>query len=93
VEGPVIQAQGGVTMDKGHRDEQYDIVLNWDGKTRMRDFDLAGRDLSALKLGNADLRDANLRGTDLRGAGVTNDQLALAMSLVGATMPDGTKLS
>jgi uncharacterized protein YjbI with pentapeptide repeats len=33
---------------------------------------------------------ADLSGTDLRGAIVTDEQLAQAKSLKGATMPDGT---
>lgn len=32
-----------------------------------------------------------LQGTDLYGAAVTNEQLATAKSLKGATMPAGTK--
>lgn len=37
----------------------------------------------------ADLSGANLRGANLRGAKVTDEQLAKAASLEGATMPDG----
>jgi hypothetical protein len=78
VEGPVIQAWRDVTMSKSQRDEQYDIVMNWDGKTRMRDFDLAGRNLSDLRLGNADLREANLREADLSRADLTKTDLVRA---------------
>jgi uncharacterized protein YjbI with pentapeptide repeats len=39
----------------------------------------------------ADLEEANLIGSSLEGANVTDEQLALAKSLEGATLPDGTK--
>jgi uncharacterized protein YjbI with pentapeptide repeats len=52
--------------------------------------------LENASLGRANLQNANLQGAILRGANlqdakVTNDQLATANSLQGATMPDGTK--
>jgi len=50
---------------KGVLEEQYQIALHWDGKTRMREFDLSGRNLSKLSLSGADLAGARLRGTDL----------------------------
>lgn len=59
-----------IALGKDRRDEQYEIVLRWEkyGKPRLREFDLAGRDLSALNLAGADLRAANLCGANLRGA-------------------------
>ena len=51
---------------------------------------LLGADLSAADLSGADLSEANLRYADLTGATVTDQQLALAWSLRGATLPDGT---
>jgi uncharacterized protein YjbI with pentapeptide repeats len=48
-------------------------------------------DLQDVDLMGANLRGANLRNTDLRGARFwTNQQLAQAESLVGATLSDGT---
>jgi hypothetical protein len=44
-----------INVGKDLRDEQYQIVLNWDGKTRLRGFDLSGRDLSRLELPGGDL--------------------------------------
>ena len=58
---------------------------------------LVGADLSGADLNGAELSDANLSGVylgdaNLRGAkGVTNEQLAAARSLKGATMPNGQK--
>jgi uncharacterized protein YjbI with pentapeptide repeats len=49
-----------ITVGKSLRDEQYEIALHWDGKTRLRGFDLAGRDLSQLNLSQADLKGAIL---------------------------------
>ncbi len=52
---------------KGLLEEQYQIALHWDGETRMREFDLSGRNLSRLNLAGADLvggkaaRDRSLR--------------------------------
>jgi uncharacterized protein YjbI with pentapeptide repeats len=58
--------------------------------------DLSGADLSGANLDGDDLRDAdlsgaNLSGARLQGAKVTEDQLAQAESLAGATMPDGSQ--
>ena len=54
---------------------------------------LSGANMSGANLLDADLRDADLSGADLRGArGVTNEELEeQAKSLIGTTMPDGTK--
>jgi hypothetical protein len=72
----------------------------------LRDADLRGATLKFTHLKNAKLRDADLRGAEFLGVGlqdadltdanlegskVTNEELALAKSLKGATMPDGTK--
>jgi uncharacterized protein YjbI with pentapeptide repeats len=50
--------------------------------------------LGRADLSGTDLSDANLREANLREAkGWTNEQLAQAASLVGATMPDGTVMT
>ena len=46
--------------------------------------------LQGANLSGVDLVDADLSDADLRGANVTNQQLAVAHSLKGAIMPDGT---
>ena len=56
---------------------------------------LDGASLNRVHLKNADLSEANLHGVrlegaDLRGAKVTDEQLAQAVSLKGAILPDGT---
>ena len=53
--------------------------------------DLSGADLSFADLSDANLFTADLSGADLSGATVTQEQLAQAKSLQGATMPDGSK--
>jgi uncharacterized protein YjbI with pentapeptide repeats len=66
--------------------------------------DLSDADLSDAFLRFANLSDADLRGANLRGAyliqanlsgarGWTNKQLAQALSLLGATLPDGTVMT
>jgi Pentapeptide repeats (8 copies) len=51
-------------------------------------------DLRDAELHGAILRGAELKGADLTGAkNLTNQQLAQAESLVGATMPDGTRMT
>jgi uncharacterized protein YjbI with pentapeptide repeats len=62
----------------------------------LRGADLSGRDLRKADLRGADLlyanlAGANLSGANLQGALVTDEQLAKAASLDGATMPDGTR--
>jgi uncharacterized protein YjbI with pentapeptide repeats len=53
---------------------------------------LSGADLSGAYLSEANLRYTTLDEADLRGAeGVTQEQLAQASSLEGATMPNGQK--
>ena len=54
---------------------------------------LEGADLSGANLRDADLHDANLRGANLEFSVVDDEQLSIAKDLVGATMPDGTKMS
>jgi uncharacterized protein YjbI with pentapeptide repeats len=79
------------------------VLANADLKgALLADADLRGTDLTEanlrdVDLASADLGDADLTGADLRGAilssatGVTKDQLEQqAISLEGATMPDGT---
>jgi len=54
--------------------------------------DLGGAFLNITDMSNADLSDANLSGADLTDAtGLTDEQVAAAESLEGATMPNGQK--
>jgi Pentapeptide repeats (8 copies) len=56
--------------------------------------DLIGADLSHANLFYANLSYTNLSGANLSGSkGWTNEQLAKAASLIGATMPDGTRMT
>lgn len=80
-----------INVGKDKRDEQYEIALNWDGKTRLREFDLSGRDLSDVCLQGADLRSANLSGANLRQANLQSACLSRA-NLSGASL-DSTNLS
>src|SRR4051794_28815097 len=57
-----------LALGKSLRDEQYQIVLHWDGNSRLRGFDLAKRDLSNLNLPKADLAGANLWRVSLERA-------------------------
>jgi uncharacterized protein YjbI with pentapeptide repeats len=60
-------------------------------RANLRGAHLSGAVLRGAKLNGADLSDAFLSGADLTGAKEwTNEQLAQASSLVGATLPDGT---
>lgn len=52
---------------------------------------LRGAKLDGAKLLGADLREADLSQADLSGTEVTEVELEKAKSLVGTTMPDGTK--
>jgi uncharacterized protein YjbI with pentapeptide repeats len=60
---------------------------------------LSGADLGGSELSHTFLSDTFLSGADLEGANLrdakewTNEQLAQAKSLVGAIMPDGTKMT
>jgi uncharacterized protein YjbI with pentapeptide repeats len=66
--------------------------------THLTGADFTGTNLTEANLSGANLgRDrfipygANLRNANLKGAkGWTNEQLAQAISLIGATLPDGT---
>jgi uncharacterized protein YjbI with pentapeptide repeats len=64
-------------------------------KVNLTKTDLSGANLSKVNLTNTDLSGANFSGADLsyadlRGAKVTPEQLALAKSLKGTIMPDGS---
>jgi len=67
VDGSIIQTTGDVTLGNKQRDEQYDVVLNWEarGNPRMREYDLSNRNLSNLNLSGADLQYANLSNSTL----------------------------
>jgi len=60
-------------------------------RSNLRGAALEGAKLQAARLQDADLRGAYLQVANLRGAKVTEEQLAAARSLQGATMPDGSK--
>jgi uncharacterized protein YjbI with pentapeptide repeats len=51
---------------------------------------LSGANLSGVDLKRACLDKANLSGADLGGDIITDEQLAQASSLKGATLPDGS---
>jgi Pentapeptide repeats (8 copies) len=51
--------------------------------------DLSGADLSDANLLRTDLSGANLSGANLSGTNLSDEQLAAAMSIEDATMPDG----
>lgn len=76
-DGDVIGRDTG-TAGQALRDAQYQLVLHWDGQTSLRGFDLANRDLSALRLVGADLRGANLSAADLTGTDLSGANLRLA---------------
>ena len=61
--------------------------------TDLKHANLSGADLSGADLTGADLTSCDLRRAVLRDAAVTNRQLQTAESLVGARMPDGTKMT
>ena len=61
------------------------------GLANLPGANLQGANLRGANLHGADLQYANLHGADLGGTGATNEQLAQARYLKGATMPDGTK--
>ena len=68
----------------------------WRMKHADIEHDLSEADLSKANLRRAHLTQAKLREADLSGANllrakVSDEQLALAKSLKGATMPDGSK--
>ena len=58
---------------------------------KLRGADLSEASLRYADLNEADLSYANLGGADLTGAKVAEEQLKKARSLLGATMPDGSK--
>lgn len=76
-----------VTLGKNKRDEQYDIVLNWEklGKPLLRNFDLTLQDLTHINLDGSDLRGANLQGVDLTSTSLTGADLTNA-NLEGANL-------
>lgn len=85
INGPVIQAKGDVMLGESQRDKQYTTALNWDHKTRMRDFDLQERDLGFLDFSHADLSGANFHSANLGKANLNNANLSGA-NLSGANV-------
>jgi uncharacterized protein YjbI with pentapeptide repeats len=63
------------------------------GDTDLSNTNLSEANLSGTDLIGANLKGANLKGAVLSGAKVTDEHLAEAKSLEGATMPDGQKPS
>jgi uncharacterized protein YjbI with pentapeptide repeats len=62
------------------------------GGSNLHDANLSGTDLSGANLIFADLCDADLRRANLRGAtALTDEKIAAAGSLEGATMLNGQK--
>jgi uncharacterized protein YjbI with pentapeptide repeats len=61
-------------------------------ETDLSGANLSGADLSGVNLSRADLSGANLSRADLSGAtGISNEELEhQALTLAGATMPDGS---
>jgi uncharacterized protein YjbI with pentapeptide repeats len=106
IAGSLVQVQTNVTLSgkpRGKhysRDEQYAIVLYWNGITFLHWFDLAGRDLARkylsgaylyhANLSDADLTRANLSWADLMGANLSGANLSganmLRASLIGANL-------
>lgn len=79
-----------INIGKDLRDEQYRIVLHWDGKIRLREFDLSRRNLEGVNLKGADLRSSNLSGANLTNADLTraylNDANLKGAHLLGADL-------
>jgi uncharacterized protein YjbI with pentapeptide repeats len=73
-----------ISMVGADRSEAYLFQVNL-SKANLFGAFLRGADLS-----EANLSEANLSEANLRDAKVTNEQLAIAKSLKGATMPDGS---
>ena len=70
---------------------ESDLIANDDRLQLLIGLDLSGANLQGADLQEADLQGVYLQGAILQGAMVTDEQLAKAVSLEGATMPDGTK--
>ena len=68
------------------------VVIDLSGADLSGD-DLREGNLSGADLSGADLSGANLTGADLSGATVTQEQLAQAKSLAGATMPNDVSVN
>jgi uncharacterized protein YjbI with pentapeptide repeats len=59
----------------------------------LREAMLTDTNMTRVDLSNANLRGANLQGVNLTSAIVTRDQLIRVDDLVGATLPDGSKVT
>jgi uncharacterized protein YjbI with pentapeptide repeats len=76
-----------------------DLGSAWLDGANLSGADLSGADLGLANLSHADLKDTDLIGVDLSHVDLsvarewTNEQLAQASSLVGATLPDGTVMT
>jgi hypothetical protein len=80
----------GADLSEANLSEANLIAVNLEG-AHITGADLAGANLSGANLYAVDLSDVNLSGVNLEGATVDNEQLALAKSLEGAILPDGTE--
>jgi hypothetical protein len=97
----VIRSLEGDQRGRKSQVIRFVIESNLIGKIGLNNTDLSFTELLAANLSHANLSDAHLINARLSGAdlshanlrdakGWTNRQLAQALSLVGATMPDGT---
>jgi hypothetical protein len=81
----------GRRIPNSEHDEIGRIALRATDLIALRATDLQRADLQEANLQGVDLQEANLDGAHLQGAKVTDEQLADALSLQGAIMPDGQK--
>jgi uncharacterized protein YjbI with pentapeptide repeats len=100
---PVISLSPTFNRERNHNVLNY-LTAQWEGinlygadlhDACLRQIDLRNADLRKVDLSEADLSGVDLSGADLSeailsGAKVTDEQLAKAKSLKGATMPDGS---
>jgi hypothetical protein len=87
------------SLERDQRGRKSQVVRFLIEADLIRKIPLNGTDLSFANLFDANLPGANLSSSDLTGANLTGavgliyPELARAVSLVDATMPDGTKMT
>ncbi len=79
----------GANLDYANLQGAYLALADLSG-ARLLESNMSGTDLSYANLHDATFYRTNLMEANLKDAKVTNEQLAEAFSLEGATMPDGT---
>jgi uncharacterized protein YjbI with pentapeptide repeats len=84
----------GANLEKANLGE-VNLENSWLEGANLKTFSISGN-LRGARLKNADLTgtdlsSVDLSGADLQGAKATQEQLSQALSLRGATMPDGSK--